>query len=85
MVGALVGRVERGWAEGSEEVVGAPREFAGDGQACAGVRESARLERVIVAVVGAALMAGRLGGLEQGPAQGRGALPGELAELGVPV
>ena len=69
MVGALVGRVERGWAEGSEEVVGAPREFAGDGQACAGVREPAGLERVIVGIVGAGAMAGRLGGLEQGPPQ----------------
>jgi len=54
----LVGRVERGWAEGSEEVVGAPREFAGDGQACAGVREPAGLERVVVVVVGTADAAG---------------------------
>jgi len=58
LVGALVGRVERGWAEGSEEVVGAPREFAGDGQACAGVREPAGLERVVVVVVGTADAAG---------------------------
>ena len=72
MIGALVGSrrwVECGGAELLEDVVGAPREFAGDGQACAGVREPAGLERVIVGIVGAGAMAGRLGGLEQGPPQ----------------
>jgi hypothetical protein len=70
-VGGLVGRVERGGAERPEDVVGAPGEFAGDGQRRAGVRESAGLERVVVVVVGAAGMAGRRGrvhGDDQAPA-----------------
>jgi hypothetical protein len=85
LVGALVGRVERGGAERSEDVVRAAGEFAGDRQAYPGVGEPAGLERVVVVVVGAAGMAGRLGGLEQRPAQRRGALSGELAQLRVPV
>jgi len=47
-IGALVGRIERGGAERPEDGVGAPGEFAGDGQRRAGVREAARLERVVV-------------------------------------
>ena len=85
MIGALVGRVERGRAERSEDVVGASCEFAGDGQRRAGVREPARLQRVIVVVVRAAAMAGRLGGLIERLAHGGGALPGEFAQLGVAV
>jgi hypothetical protein len=73
--GALVGRVERGGAERPEDVVGAAGEFAGDGQRRAGVREPAGLEGVIVEVVGAGAMAGRLGGLVERPAQARGSLP----------
>jgi len=56
LIGAVVGRVERGGAERFEDVVGASGEFAGDGQARAGVREPAGLERVIVVVVGTGLM-----------------------------
>ena len=72
MIGALLGSdgwFERGGAQRPEEVVGAPGEFPGYRQAGAGVREPARLERVIVGIVGAGAMAGRLGGLEQGPPQ----------------
>ena len=71
MIGALVrgGWFEGGGAECPEDVEGAAGEFPGDGQACAGVREPAGLERVIVGIVGAGAMAGRLGGLEQGPPQ----------------
>jgi len=85
LVGALVGRVERGGAERFEDVVGPPGEFAGDGQARAGVRETARLERVVVVVVGTGLMGRALRGFEERPAQWRGALAGELAQLGVSV
>jgi len=56
LVGALVGRVERGGAECFEDVIGAAGEFAGDGQRRAGVREPAVLEGVVVVVVGAAGM-----------------------------
>ena len=85
MIGALVRRVERGGGERAQDVIGAPGEFAGNGQSHAGVREPARRERVIVAIVGAALMGRALRGLEQRPAQGCRALPGQLAELGVAV
>ena len=56
MIGALVGRVERGGAERPEDVVGAAGEFARDGQARAGVGEPAVLQRVIVVEVGTALV-----------------------------
>ena len=60
MIGALVrgGWFEGGGAERPEEVEGAAGEFPGDGQARAGVREPAGLERVVVVVVGAADAAG---------------------------
>src|SRR5436309_2004816 len=76
---------ERGGSELFEDVVGASGEFARDGQTRTRVRETARLERVVVVVVGAGAMAGRLGGLEECPAQRRGALAGELAQLRVAV
>jgi len=58
LIGALDGRVERGRAECPEDVEGAAGEFPGDGQARAGVREPAGLERVVVVVVGTADAAG---------------------------
>jgi len=60
LIGALVrgGWFEGGGAECPEDVEGAAGELAGDGQACAGVREPAGLERVVVVVVGAADAAG---------------------------
>ena len=79
LIGALFscrGWVERGGAEGPEDVVGAPGEFARDGQRGAGVREPARLERVIVVVIGTALVAGTLRGLVERPAQGERSLAG---------
>ena len=79
--------VERGGAERPEDVVGAAGGFPRDGQARAGVRRargpSARDSRGSRDCPGATLA--DLRGFEERPAQGRGALAGELAELGVAV
>ena len=52
------GRLQRGGSELAQDVVAAAGELVGDRQAGAGVGEPARLERVIVGIVGAAGMAG---------------------------
>ena len=71
---------ERGGAELAQAVEAAAGELAGDRHRGPGVRQPARLEFEVVAVVGASGLAGRLRRLVERPAQLRRSLSGQLPQ-----
>ena len=75
--GCVFDRGERVLAELAEDVIGAPAELAGDREAGAIVIDSVG-DLEVVAAVGRAGASGRLRRFEQGPAQDRGSLVGEV-------
>lgn len=77
--GGSGGGLEGVIAELAQRVVRAAQQLARDGQHRAVLAE-ARLELQVVGVMGRAGLAGRLGGLERGPARDRRPLARQVAE-----